>query len=443
MIAHVYIESLGCARNQVDSETMAGQLLRSGYTLVRDPAEAEVIVVNTCSFVEAAIDESIDTILELARFKQSGRCRQLVVAGCLPERFRDAIADSLPEVDQFLGTGAFNRIGDAVGGRLRQGACLLPDPDGIAIHEASSRERQQTPSAYLKIAEGCSRHCTYCVIPRLRGRQKSRPVEPILSEARRLVAAGVKELNLVAQDTTHYGRDLTEAVGLATLLERMAELFPGNWIRFLYGHPESLTDDVIETVAAHDNLCPYFDLPVQHAAGNVLKKMGRRYDRQRLTDLFQRIRERVPGAVIRTTFIVGFPGETETDFQELMTFVEAIRFDHLGVFTYSDADDLPSHRLPDHVSNPVARSRYEAVMARQRDISAENLTRLMGRTLPVLIEASPEPCLYEGRSILQAPEVDGLTFVRTETQSLPFNIGQVVPVTITETLEYDLVGKVS
>ena len=328
---HLYLESLGCARNQVDSETMAADLRHAGWSLTHDPADADVIVVNTCSFVESAINESIDTILELARFKKQGRCERLVVAGCLPERFREAIADALPEVDQFLGTGAFSRITEAVTGALTGNACWLPDPDGIAIGKTAKRDRALVHTAYLKIAEGCNRHCTYCIIPRLRGRQKSRPVDQILDEARQLVADGAKELILVSQDTTHYGHDLDEPTGFDTLLARLAEVAQGSWVRFLYGHPESITDDVIETVAAFSNLCPYFDLPIQHAATNMLKKMGRNYDRVQLLDLFQRIRSTVPGAAIRTTVIVGFPGETDADFQALTAFVEQARFDHLGV----------------------------------------------------------------------------------------------------------------
>jgi ribosomal protein S12 methylthiotransferase len=437
---HLYIESLGCARNQVDSETMAGQLGAAGWSLTRDPATADVIVVNTCSFVEAAINESIDTILELARFKTRGRCRRLVVAGCLPERFREAIVDALPEVDQFIGTGAFARITDAVTGDLDSN-CLLPDPDRISMLSSAARNQEQVHSAYLKIAEGCSRHCTYCIIPRLRGRQKSRPPERILEEAGRLIAGGARELNLVAQDTTHYGQDLSEPVGFETLLNRLAGIDPNVWIRFLYGHPESITDRVIDTVAAHANLCPYFDLPIQHAAPGMLKRMGRHYDTDHLLRLFERIRARVPGAAMRTTVIVGFPGESDTDFEMLMDFIEQVRFDHLGVFTYSDAEDLPSHGLPDHLDQAVAQARYDAVMARQMQISADRLAALVGTTLPVLIEASSEPQLYEGRSMAQAPEVDGLVFVRTHAGgSLPA-IGQPTAVKITESLEYDLIGE--
>jgi ribosomal protein S12 methylthiotransferase len=269
---YLYIESLGCARNQVDSENMAGQLRQAGWSLTQDPAEASVIVVNTCSFVESAINESIDTILELARFKKEGRCNRLVVAGCLPERFREAIADALPEVDQFLGTGAFDSIVDAVTGELAGGVCLLPDPDHIPIGRTTGPGTGIVPYGLSENCRGVQPALYLLYYPRLRGRQKSRPVDGILDEARRLIAAGVKELNLVAQDTTYYGHDLSEPVKFDTLLTRLAESSGDVWIRFLYGHPESITDEVVKTVAAHRNLCPYFDLPVQHAAAHVLKK---------------------------------------------------------------------------------------------------------------------------------------------------------------------------
>ena len=437
---HLYIESLGCARNQVDSETMAGQLQLSGWSLVEEPAKADVIVVNTCSFVESAINESIDTILELARYKKKGRCHRLVVAGCLPERFREAIVDALPEVDQFLGTGAFTRIADAVGGELEEGKCLLPDPDRIPMNPGAARERGTRYSAYLKIAEGCSRRCTYCIIPRLRGNQKSRPADQILDEARQLIAAGAKELNLVAQDTTGYGQDQPGFPGFEALLARLADSAGATWIRFLYGHPESITDRVIETVAAHGNLCPYFDLPVQHAAAGILKKMGRHYDRQRLVELFGRIRSTVPHAVLRTTLIVGFPGETDADFQELLDFIEAVQFDHLGVFSYSDSEDLPSHGLPGHVDPKVAQMRYDEVMARQMEISADRLASQIGQTMDVLIENRSESHLFEGRTMFQAPEVDGLTFVRTQPGAPQIVVGQTISVRIVEPLEYDLIG---
>jgi ribosomal protein S12 methylthiotransferase len=446
----VYLASLGCARNQIDSEGMAGRLQQSGAVVVDDPEQAEAIVVNTCSFIEAAADESIDTILQLAQLKQTGACRRLIVTGCLPERYRDEIAGAIPEVDLFLGTGAFDRIAAAVAGTLGPARCLLPDPDRLPPAGADDpRARNASAMAYLKIAEGCSRHCTYCIIPKLRGRQKSRRPQDIVAEARRLLAAGVKELVLVSQETTAYGQDFKGGgAGLARLLESLAELRAGAqqrcpadapadfWIRFLYGHPESIADAVIQTVAKHTNLCEYFDIPIQHAADGVLKKMGRRYSRDDLRRLIDRIRETMPGAAVRTTVIVGFPGETEKDFQTLLRFVEQVRFDHLGCFTYSDAEDLASHRLADPVAPAVAEERMDAIMTCQAGISADNNRRYLDRSLPVLVEHRMERGLYACRSSFQAPEVDGVTLVRAET--LPTGCFQRVR--ITETQAYDLTG---
>ena len=359
----IHFVSLGCARNQVDSESMSGSLLAAGHTITPEAEQAEVIVVNTCSFIESAADESIDTILALSRLKEKGACRKIVVAGCLPERYQEDIAASLPEVDQFLGTGAFDQIVTTVEAAGPVEKCLLPDPDAIGFHQTdSNRILSQKHMAYLKIAEGCDRHCTYCIIPRLRGRQKSRPMAHILDEARSLIDAGVKELVLVAQESTAYGSDLGLQHGLADLLTRLAEISPATWIRVLYGHPESLDHETIKVMGSTPNICAYFDIPVQHASDGVLKLMGRHYTGEDLYRLFHDIRKKVPDAVLRTTLIVGFPGETDTDFETLLSFVEEIRFDHLGVFTYSDSEDLPSHGIGDHVSSEIASERHDMVM---------------------------------------------------------------------------------
>ena len=292
--------------------------------------------------------------------------------------------------------------------------------------------------AYLKIAEGCSRTCTYCIIPKLRGRQKSRPEGEIIAEARRLAAAGTRELILVAQDSTAYGQDLDDGSNLADLLGRLSEIGDNNlWIRVLYGHPESISEGTIRMMAERPNICPYFDLPIQHASDRVLRRMGRRHTQADLLRLFDRIRETAPGASLRTTVIVGFPGETDRDFKTLLSFVETVRFDHLGVFTYSDADDLPSHRLDGHVSRTVAQKRHDRLMERQIDISTEKNARYLGQTLDVLIEESPEAGLFLGRTVFQAPEVDGLVYVNAPSLS----VGRFAPVSITDTLEYDLVGE--
>ena len=362
----VYIESLGCARNQVDSENMAGRLRAAGWQETHDPADAEAIVVNTCSFIESAADESIDTILALSEFKTRGNCRRLIVTGCLPERYGRESVKALPEVDIFLGTGAYDQVVPAVLGTLDRGVCILPDPDTIDLHLLLDRRPSVPYAAYLKIAEGCSRHCTFCIIPKLRGRLKSRPMDAVISEARTLIDNGVKEITLVAQETTAYGSDLAERADLARLLAALAALDPSVWIRFLYGHPQTLTAELLHTVARYPNLCPYFDIPIQHAADGVLKRMGRRYTCADLVRLFENIRSVLPRAALRTTVLVGFPGETEADVRQLADFMRRVRFDHLGVFAYSDAEDLSSHALGSHVAAKEAQARLDRWICKKR-----------------------------------------------------------------------------
>lgn len=437
MTGSVHLVSLGCARNQVDSETMLGRLSAAGWRIVAEPAAADAIVVNTCSFIRPAVDESIDTILELAEFKQKGRCRRLVVVGCLPERFRQEIVAALPEVDVFLGTGAFDRVVAAVAdSSAKQTACHLPDPDLIAPAVGVPRWRAASPSAYLKIAEGCDRHCTYCIIPRLRGRQKSVPLDILVDEARRLAGEGVREMVLVAQETTAYGTDLDPPGHLSDLLRRLHAAVPDVWLRLLYGHPESIDARTIAAAGELPGVCAYFDLPVQHASDRILRRMGRRQTGAELKALMGQIRRRIPDAALRTTVIVGFPGETDADFQILMDFVREVGFDHLGAFVYSDHEDLPSHGLDGHVPAATARRRRDRLMRLQRDISRAAQRRYLGRTCEVLIEATPEPGLYEGRTRFQAPEVDGITYVRGDG----IEVGRICPVAIQDSLEYDLMG---
>ena len=439
----VNLVSLGCVRNLVDSEIMLGRLTEAGWTVTDDPAQADVIVVNTCSFITDAANEAIDTILELAKFKQTGNCRALIVAGCLPERFRENIAEAMPEADMFLGTAAFDKIAEVADSVLKseipKSKCLLPDPNSIFLSDGP-RIRDCSHSAYIKVAEGCSRHCTYCIIPKLRGKQRSRDPKKILAEARALVRAGVKELIPVAQDTTNYGKDLTPGADLGSLLSKMSALSDDLWIRFLYGHPESIADSLIRTVARHPNICPYFDLPIQHAANKILKRMGRKYLQEDLQRLFDNIRKIIPDACLRTTVIVGFPGETEKEFNSLLRFVEDIRFDHLGVFMYSDADDIPSHRLSGHVPKKTANERYDRIMSRQLEISTENNQRYLNKRLKVLVEEKPEDNLFIGRTVFQAPEVDGITYIHSNIHSKQLQIGEFADVLITDTLEYDLIG---
>lgn len=447
----LHLISLGCAKNQVDSEIMLGRLAQAGWTITDDPEEAHTIVVNTCSFIEEAAQESLDMILELAEYKKNGICRRLVVAGCLPERYREEILQTMPEVDVFLGTGAFDQIVAAVGDLRIVHEAILPDPDRVLYPGQDSPRLLSTPHmAYLKVAEGCSRGCTYCIIPKLRGSHKSRPLEDVVAEARDLVASGVKELILVAQDTTAYGGDLVPAVSLGRVVNRLATLSAGRgrkaekpWIRVLYGHPESIDEEFIHAVAAHPNVCPYFDVPIQHASNHVLKRMGRGYTRDSLRDLFRRIRAQVPGASLRTTVIVGFPGETDKDFADMLEFAEEIQFDHLGVFVYSDADDIASHRLRGHVPKPVAQDRYDQLMSAQMDIAAGTNQAHINKTYPVLIEENLGNHLYAGRTYFQAPEVDGVTYVNTALSGHELMIGRFVRARINDAMEYDLMGEVA
>ena len=444
----LYLESLGCARNQVDSEIMTGRLKKAGWTLVADPQAADTIVVNTCSFIESAVEESIDTILELAEYKKEGTCRRLVVAGCLPERYREDIIKSLPEVDVFLGTGAFDHIVKAAQDPQFTHQCVLPDPDLNVLQDNDTPRNLNSPHlAYIKIAEGCSKSCTYCIIPKLRGKQKSRLPEDIVSEARRLISRRVKELVLVAQDTTAYGRDLPVPANLSRLMEDLAKLteedrqgFNDPWFRVLYGHPESIDDAFIKTVATYSNVCSYFDIPIQHVSTSVLKHMGRRYTRDELSRLFDRIRTLVPDAVLRTTIILGFPGETDKDFEALMQFAEDVRFDHLGAFIYSDSDDLPSHRLVQHVPAAVARDRYHQLMSTQSDISAKNNQKYIGKTVKVLVEESLENNLFAGRTNFQAPDVDGVSYINIGQSPFQLKIGCITDMRVTDAMEYDLMG---
>jgi ribosomal protein S12 methylthiotransferase len=445
----LYLESMGCARNQVDSEIMNGRLIKAGWVLTDDPGEAATIVVNTCSFIESAAQESIDTILELAEYKKEGTCTRLVVTGCLPERYREDIVTSLPEADVFLGTGAYDQIISAVQDPKFTNQCVLPDPDLISLQDKDSpRDLSQPHLAYLKIAEGCSKACTYCIIPKLRGNQRSRLPQDIVSEARRLVADGAKELVLVAQDTTAYGRDLAQPVNLGQLMGRLANIkfddeqnIDGPWFRVLYGHPESIEDSFIKSVASFHNVCSYFDIPIQHASTGVLKRMGRRYNRSNLFRLFDRIRTHVPDAVLRTTIIVGFPGETDQDFEELMDFAEEVRFDHLGVFIYSDSDDLSSHHLSSHVPKDVARERYHQIMSAQSGISSENNQKYIGKIVKVLVEESLENNLFAGRTNFQAPEVDGISYINTSRLPFDLKIGYFTDMRVTDAMEYDLMGE--
>ncbi len=423
----------------VDSEVLIGGLKNAGCRISHTPENADVIIINTCSFIEDAADESIDTILALADYKKVGSCRFLIVIGCLPERYKGDIAESLPEVDLFLGTGTLNHLLPAVLNIPDISGVLFDDPDRQVLTGYQSRCRldPKSPTAYLKIAEGCDRHCTYCIIPKLRGRQKSRPEEDILNEARGLISTGVKELVLVAQETSFYGKDLKPETDLSRLLTVLSDLNDDIWIRILYGHPQSMDDKLIKTIATHANLCSYFDMPIQHASDGVLKRMGRTYTNRDLYRIIDKIRSRIPEAALRTTVITGFPGESDEDFRILTDFLETVRFHHVGAFIYSDAEDLPSHHLPNPVSKDTAIRRYDRIMSLQQNISRKIHQNYIGTTCPVLIEEKPEKNLFVGRTYFQAPEVDGVVYIQAE--ELP--VGHFTDIKIVDALEYDLMGE--
>lgn len=436
----INVISLGCPRNLVDSEIMLGRLLAAGHEIVSDETEADCIVVNTCSFIEPAVNESVDVILEMGMWKVEKAGRRLVVAGCLPQRYGGELAKTLPEVDAFLGTGAFHLIVEAAEGAIKGRPVLVPPPGERPVLDLSLPRLTTTPghTAYLKIAEGCSDRCTYCIIPKLRGPQRSRPMDEVLKEADSLVASGVKELVLVAQNTMAYGEDLRQDCDLEMLLQKLTRISGLVWLRVLYGHPGRLTDSLLEMMASHSMICSYFDIPVQHVSEPILRAMGRRHDRGALCAVFDRIRRVAPDAALRTTFMVGFPGETDADFQCLLDFAEKVRFNHLGAFIYSDATDLPSNALRGHVSEETKQKRFDRLMSRQLEISRAVNQGFVGKTLRVLVEGpgNEDGSVWVGRTACQAPEIDGMVYIE---QGAPRS-GTFIDVFMTEAHAYDLVG---
>ena len=432
--------SLGCPKNLVDSEVMMGQLVAKGHELTPHPDQADVLVVNTCSFIDPAKKESVDTILEMAEYKKVGRARKLIVAGCLVERYRGDIRKDLPEVDALIGTNELDGIVAACEGLEPESHPAQP----YLYHDLTPRVLA-TPRhfAYIKIAEGCDHPCTFCVIPQYRGAFRSRRFESVISEATRLFGQGVREINLIGQDTTCYGEDLGLADGLAHLLARLAgiETDHEKWIRFLYAYPNKVTQRLLDTMAAHPSLVKYIDMPLQHASASVLKRMKRGASGDIFLKLIERIRRTIPGVAIRTSFIVGFPGETAADFEELCQFVQAARFDNLGVFTYSDEDTSRSYALDGKVDGRTIHNRKRHLMAMQRKVSRARNKALVGRELPVLVEglSKETDLLWEGRLSTQAPEIDGATLINDFEGAEPRQ-GEIRLLRITEAHDYDVVG---
>ncbi len=432
--------SLGCPKNLVDSEVMMGLLEARGHQLTNDPADAEALVVNTCSFIDPAKQESVDTILEMAEYKKTGRARRLVVAGCLVERYRRELQAQIPAVDAVLGTNELESIVSRCEGGLED---ILPPPGGYLYHDLTPR-RLATPRrfAYLKINEGCDHPCTFCIIPQFRGRFRSRRFESVAREAETLFAAGVREINLIGQDTTAYGEDLGIEDGLPALLARLARVENAGWVRFLYAYPNRVTQKLLDTIAEHDAVCNYIDIPLQHANARILKRMKRGANGDIFLKTIERIRRTIPGAAIRTSFIVGFPGESDADFNELCAFVEAARFDHVGCFRYSDDEQSESYALDGKVDARTSYNRWRRLMAFQRKISRKRNRALVKQRFPILIcgPAAESELLWEGRLQTQAEEIDGKTYL-TEFAGDRFPTpGDIGEVRITRASDYDLFG---
>ena len=435
--------SLGCDKNLVDTEKMLGILGGDGFQFTDSEEEADVIIINTCCFIGDAKEESVNTILEMARCKEEGRCKALLVTGCLAQRYKDEILTEIPEVDGILGTSSYDQIGAMVKQILEEKkehvSCFrdinaLPRTDGGRMVTTGGHY------AFLKIAEGCDKHCTYCIIPSLRGSYRSVPMEDLLQEARGLAAQGVKELILVAQETTLYGVDLYGEKSLPRLLREL-EKIPGiQWIRIQYCYPEEITDELIQVIREEEKVCHYLDIPIQHASDPVLKRMGRRTNQEELRRIIGKLRKEIPDIAIRTTLISGFPGETEEDHEELMAFVDEMEFERLGVFAYSLEEDTPAAQMPNQVPQELKEERRDEIMELQQEIAFEKAESLVGRVLDVMIEGkvADEPA-YVGRTYMDSPNVDGLIFVNADLQLMS---GDFVRVKVTGAAEYDLIGEV-
>lgn len=434
--------SLGCDKNLVDSEVMLGLLHKAGFALTDDEREADVIVVNSCCFIGDAKEESINTILDMARYKEIGVCKALVVTGCLAERYKEEVLTEMPEVDAVVGTSSYDHIVEVVQSVLEH-HIHTQTFESIDITPTRTANRLVTTGghyAFLKIAEGCDKHCTYCVIPQVRGHYRSVPMEDLLAEARSLVDGGVKELILVAQETTLYGVDLYGEKTLPKLLRELAKIPGLVWIRIQYCYPEEITDEFIEAIRTEEKVCHYLDVPIQHASDRILKRMGRRTNQAQLREIIGKLRAAVPDIALRTTMISGFPGETQEDHEEVMRFVDEMEFERLGVFTYSAEEDTPAAAFPDQIPEEVKEERRDEIMELQQEIAFEKSESMVGRVLDVMIEGKvADEAAYVGRTYMDAPNVDGYIFVNSGEL---FMSGDFVRVKVTGSNDYDLIGEV-
>lgn len=432
--------SLGCDKNLVDSEVMLGLLDKKGYQIVDSEEDADIIVVNTCCFIHDAKEESIQTILEMAEYKKEGKLKALIVTGCLAQRYQQEIIDEIPEVDAVLGTTSYDHIVEAVEEALAgNGHVVLEDVDALPDVKEKRLVTTGGHYAYMKIAEGCDKHCTYCIIPKLRGNYRSVPMEKLLAEAKDLADQGVKELILVAQETTVYGKDLYGEKSLHKLLRELCKISGIQWIRILYCYPEEIYDELIQTIKEENKVCHYLDLPIQHASDAVLKRMGRRTSKAQLVEIIEKLRKEIPDISLRTTLITGFPGETQEQHEELKDFVDEMEFDRLGVFTYSPEEDTPAATMTEQISEEVKEDRQAELMELQQEIAFDLAEDMAGREVLVMIEGKvADENAYVGRTYKDAPNVDGLIFINTDEELMS---GDFARVRVTGALEYDLIGE--
>ncbi len=432
--------SLGCDKNLVDTEVMLGLLASRGYEMTDDETEADIIVINTCCFIHDAKEESIQNILDMAEYKKEGKVKALIVTGCLAERYRQEILDEIPEVDEVLGTTAYDKILDAVDRALEgRHSVILSDLDALPLPDTKRLVTTGGHFAYMKIAEGCDKHCTYCIIPKIRGNFRSVPMERLIREAEYLAEQGVKELILVAQETTLYGKDLYGEKSLHKLVRELCKVSGIQWIRILYCYPEEITDELIRVMKEEKKVCHYLDLPIQHASDAILKRMGRRTTKQELKDIIGKLRREIPDICLRTTLITGFPGETEEQHEELAEFVDEMEFDRLGVFTYSPEEGTPAASMQDQIDEEVKEERQAELMELQQEIAFDNAEGMVGREVLVMIEGKvAEENAYVGRTYRDAPNVDGLIFINTDEELLS---GDFARVKVTGALDYDLIGE--
>lgn len=432
--------SLGCDKNLVDTEVMLGMLAKHGYQMVDDEASADIIVINTCCFIHDAKEESINTILEMAEWKKSGKLKALVVTGCLAERYRQEIMDEIPEVDAVLGTTSYDKILEAIAAALHgEHKLIVNDVNALPLVDEKRIVTTGGHYAYMKIAEGCDKHCTYCIIPKIRGNYRSVPMERLVKEAEYLAEQGVKELILVAQETTVYGKDIYGEKSLPKLLRALCKVSGLRWIRILYCYPEEITEELIQVMKEEPKICHYIDLPIQHASDAILKRMGRRTSKAQLIETVEHLREEIPDICIRTTLITGFPGETEEQHEEVMDFVDQMEFDRLGVFTYSPEEDTPAAEFEHQIPEEIKEDRQAEIMELQQDIAFELAENMIGQTVLVMIEGKvADENAYVGRTYKDAPNVDGLIFIMTDEELVSADFAMVK---VTGAQEYDLIGE--